>query len=270
MSPITPSFLSSLRATPLLASSWYYIAAATFSVCNRPDAIPQIYKYAIEHDALKGNLGNSSSIIGYSSSSKTDLAALEESSLTSKGYGTEDESMLVDCANADVEKVQIITKKTREALLKGAALSGLPKAINSLIQLRNATPVQYRDTKVARDDDVNEVERGIAFWNQVYGKVSRRVLSQMDSAYPDLAQYALNNVYAPLLSYTGILSAKETSFVVIACLIPQDVNPQLKGHLRGGLNNGATKEEIMRVRELAIKISMHCGITWEQEVAKLE
>jgi hypothetical protein len=41
--------------------------------------------------------------------------------------------------------------------------------------------------------------------------------------------------------------------VVLACLIPQDVNPQLKGHLVGALNNGATEDEVKAVREVVIK-----------------
>lgn len=41
--------------------------------------------------------------------------------------------------------------------------------------------------------------------------------------------------------------------VVLACLIPQDVNPQLKGHLVGALNNGATEDEVKAVRDVVIK-----------------
>jgi hypothetical protein len=44
---------------------------------------------------------------------------------------------------------------------------------------------------------------------------------------------------------------------VLACLIPQDVNPQLKGHLVGALNNGATEDEVKAVREVVIKGTPH-------------
>ena len=54
----------------------------------------------------------------------------------------------------------------------------------------------------------------------------------MFTAYPDLWYFAYHHVYSPLLSFTDIISAKETS-MCCCLLIPQDVNPQLKGHLKG-------------------------------------
>ncbi|KAK9448626.1 AhpD-like protein [Limtongia smithiae] len=278
MTILTPAVLSSLRATPLLAKDWYYIAAATFSVCNQPQEIPVIFRYAIEHDAAVVTTTASSSA---PEPRPTTLGSPASDSLsppgspTSSHFGAEDDTMLADTCARDPADVRRIVRKTREALLKGAALVGLPRTINSLIQLRNATPHEFRDDDPLRrsvdreGSEEAELRRGQEFWNQVYGKVSRRVLSQMNTAYPDLAQYALQHVYAPLLSFTDVLSPKETSFVVVACLIPQDVNPQLKGHLHGGLNNGATKEELMSVRELAMKVSTLCGVSWKEEVAML-
>ncbi|KAJ8101279.1 AhpD-like protein [Lipomyces tetrasporus] len=268
MSVLTPSILASLRSTPQLASSWYYIAAATCSACNRPEEIPVIFRYAIEHDAARTSTTPQTTSVQGTPSSLSQPASPIGSAAS---FGSEDEVLLVDCSSADPDIVRIIAQKTREALLKSAALYGLPKSINSLIRLRNATPHEFREDRLIRPELPNheEVQRGTEFWNQVYGKVSRRVLSQMSAAYPDLAHYAIQHVYSPLLSYTGVLSAKETSFVVIACLIPQDVNPQLKGHLKGCLNNGATKEEITSVRNLSMRICRLCGISWKGEVASL-
>ncbi|KAK9461583.1 AhpD-like protein [Lipomyces oligophaga] len=283
-STLTPAVLASLRATPLLASSWYYIAAATFSVCNQPEAVPIIFKYAIENDA--GTAGQSIIIDRVDYEEPSAKSGPNRSVSPSSHYGSEDESLIVDTAGKDPVVVQKIVRQLREALLKGSALGGLPKTINALIQLRNATPPQFRDAVPFRnavlpdghdsigsvsspEEVLQEVNRGKEFWDQVYGKVARRVMGQMNSAYPDLGQYALSHIYAPLLSYTGILSAKETSFVVVACLVPQDVNPQLKGHLRGGLNNGATVEEMMSVRDLSMRICKLCNVSWTEEPAKL-
>ena len=38
--------------------------------------------------------------------------------------------------------------------------------------------------------------------------------------------------------------------MVIASLVPQDIKPQLKGHLKGAASNGVTKKEVMAVTEL--------------------
>lgn len=125
------------------------------------------------------------------------------------------------------------------------------------------------DSKQTMDNMV----RGLNFWNAIYGKVSTRVRTQMFNAYPDLWQYAFHNVYSPILSYTGVLSALETSFCVVAALIPQDVNPTLKGHLKGAINVGGTKEELTDIRNLVFDVCDWSGnILWKggkESVAKL-
>jgi alkylhydroperoxidase/carboxymuconolactone decarboxylase family protein YurZ len=60
----------------------------------------------------------------------------------------------------------------------------------------------------------------------------------------------------------------------------EQVNPQLKGHLRGALNCGATVEEVKAVREIVIRICEAAGMQtigdvvpagwgWRGEVASL-
>ncbi|ESU07244.1 hypothetical protein FGSG_01880 [Fusarium graminearum PH-1] len=73
------------------------------------------------------------------------------------------------------------------------------------------------------------------------------------SGAPDLGLLA-RLTYGYVLSNTDVLTPVETSFVLIASLIPQDVNPQLKGHLRGALNGGASEDEVRAVRDVVIKI----------------
>lgn len=224
MTILTPTTLSQLASWPLLTTSWFFVAAATLSICNQPNEIPRIFEYAI--------------------------------------------------ANRPSDQQELtIARKMREALLKTSALGGLPKAINSLTLLKNVTPLELRESspqrKFLESPDLVSETQGASFFNQVYGKVAKRIMGQLSSAYPDLAPYAINHVYGPLLSYTDILSPKETSLVVVACLIPQDVNPQLKGHLKGALNNGATKDEVDAVRAMSILLCNWSGITWKNEVAKL-
>lgn len=121
---------------------------------------------------------------------------------------------------------------------------------------------------------VHDLVRGSNFWNAVYtNKINVRIKKQMAAAYPDLWHFAYHHCYGPLLSFTDILSARETSFTIVSSLIPQDVNPQLKGHLRGALNGGATKEELDDLRNLVIDICDWSGnVSWAQgkeSIAKL-
>jgi len=47
------------------------------------------------------------------------------------------------------------------------------------------------------------------------------------------AYLAINHVYGPLMSFFEILDEMQTSFVMMAALIPGGHNKQLKGHLQG-------------------------------------
>lgn len=217
---LTPARLARLASYPHLAKNWHYLSAAILSVCNHPQEIPALYKYAMEH-------------VGESE-------------------------------QADV------TSQMRESLLKSAALIGLPRTINSLTELKNVTPEHLRLDKPLRDDDTDFEAVGESFFSKVYGKITKRIHYQLHTAYPDLNWFIIKHEYGPLLSFTKILGAKETSLVVVATLVPQDVNPQLKGHLKGAVNNGASVEEVNSVRDLAIELSQWCGVQpWRSEIAKL-
>lgn len=104
------------------------------------------------------------------------------------------------------------------------------------------------------------------FFDKVYGKVSKRVMGRMRNSYDDLGVVA-ELMYGHILSNLEVLGERDTSLLLVAGLIPQNVNPQLKGHLKGALNNGATVEEVMAVREVVLKI---CGETgWGGEEANI-
>jgi alkylhydroperoxidase/carboxymuconolactone decarboxylase family protein YurZ len=165
------------------------------------------------------------------------------------------------------------------------------QTINALLSLKAATPPHLQDAATepspsSRARDIYDtpsstiLDRGQKFFNRVYGKVSKRVMGQMDrSGTEDLGAVA-RLMYGYLLSDVQVLNEAETSWVLIAGLIPQDVNPQLKGHLRGALNNGASKEEVRAVREVVIRICKESGMGmigdgessgwgWRSEVANL-
>lgn len=84
---------------------------------------------------------------------------------------------------------------------------------------------RFKDVHQKPPSDV--LERGQTFFNQIYGKISRRVMGQMDrSGAEDLGLMA-RLTYGYVLSNTDVLTPAETSFVLIASLIPQDVSEEL-------------------------------------------
>lgn len=67
---------------------------------------------------------------------------------------------------------------------------------------------------------------------------------------------------------------------LLTIVIGEKVNPQLKGHLRGALNGGATVEEVRAVREVTLLICEAFGMQrlaedavggwgWRSEVANV-
>ena len=100
-------------------------------------------------------------------------------------------------------------------------------------------PLGYSPT--TRPVDVYDVpsstvlHRGQAFFDQIYGKVAKRVMGQMDRSGTEDLGITARLMYGYILSNTNVLSAPESSFVLIAGLIPQDVSPQRLSSLQPDL-----------------------------------
>ena len=105
--------------------------------------------------------------------------------------------------------------------------------INSLLSLKSGTPCNLLDESLGysptgRPSEIYDIPqstilfRGQKFFDKIYGKVSKRVMSQMDNSSPDLGLLARQS-YAYVLSNATVLSPSESSFVILAGLIPQDV-----------------------------------------------
>lgn len=320
---------------PSLYNNWYILASTALTAVNQPQEIGKVL-----HFALRQQLLDTSSTLGKSLLTDHYLLKLAEDSIASASKYKEFSDIGINLPDIlipanyheklplpykfsmskDIHALQrVIANKIREAILKIAPISGLPKSINSLTALKSVTPNSLRpDLKTKRSNFINPGQltsdviqadvagarfekdktptfdtiegpisnnsinskvvidntvRGSEFWTMIYGKIKNRVRGQLYDAYPDLWQYAYHSVYGSVLSYTGVLNSKETSFCVLCALIPQDVNPTLKGHLKGALNVGASKEEVEQIRQLTFDICDWSGnIVWKEgkeSVAKL-
>ncbi|RDW83208.1 hypothetical protein BP5796_04699 [Coleophoma crateriformis] len=247
---LTPALLSSISQQPHLPKdSWYFVVATTLCILNRPDQIPTVFQHAVENSIQGG-----------------------EQSL-------KQESQL------------FIARRIRESLIKASAVGGVPKTINALHALKTATPAELQDGPFAPspssrrgdlyDTPVSDIlQRGQDFFEKIYGKIWQRIMEHMDGSGTEDLGLIGRLTYGYVLSNVNILNHRETSFVLIAALVPQDVNPQLKGHLKGALNGGASVEEVKAVRSIVISVCKAAGMTqldpdrpggwgWREEVADL-
>ncbi len=120
----------------------------------------------------------------------------------------------------------------------GGLTSG--QCINALLALKTATPPALLDEPLAYSPTARPVEvydmaasailhRGQVFFDRIYGKVSKRVMGQMDRSGTEDLGIAARLMYGYVLSNTNVLTPAETSFVLLAGLIPQDVRGLLRG-----------------------------------------
>jgi hypothetical protein len=108
------------------------------------------------------------------------------------------------------------------------------ETINSLLALKEATPSELQDeplgySPTSRRAEIYDVppsqilKRGQAFFDKIYGKVAKKIMGQMDRSGTEDLGLSARLMYGYILSNTSVLTSAESSFVLIAGLIPQDV-----------------------------------------------
>ncbi|GAN07385.1 conserved hypothetical protein [Mucor ambiguus] len=212
---------------------WYIVAAVVMSSVNKPEDVKHVYDIIAQRVYQKQDL---------SKEAKNKLMAA-------------------------------VVLKLREAILKSYIIIGFPKTINTLQQLANATPTDIKallpDKPLRKEEswsDVqNERQRGRSLFGTIYERHTDKVIKNMYSTHPDLAQTALNQLYGPTLSETSVLNARETSLVTVAGLMITNVPLQLVGHSHGAIHNGATQQDIKHVQSIVTAL----GDYYRFPVAKL-
>ncbi|CAO3580945.1 unnamed protein product [Absidia cylindrospora] len=210
-----------------LENNWYIITAVTISTLNHPEDIQQV------------------------------VTLIDQDVEGMKSLTTDEKLVL---------KVQVVAK-LRDAILKGFIAGGFPKTINGLQQLYNATPEMIRqrlaNQPIRKEDTWERVkeqrERGQALFDTIYNQHTARVMNTMATIYPDLAQTAHYHIYGSALSETAMVSAKETSLLVVAGCFAQHLPSQLRGHSYGALHNGASQSDLQHVYETVIALCQYYG-----------
>jgi hypothetical protein len=109
------------------------------------------------------------------------------------------------------------------------------QTINALLALKTETPDELLDkpsytSPTSRLADIVKVpapdilQRGKAFFDKTYGKVAVRIMDQMDHSGTEDLGITARLIYGHIVSNTSILSPVETTYVLIAGLVPQDVS----------------------------------------------
>ncbi|RYX89935.1 MAG: 4-carboxymuconolactone decarboxylase [Comamonadaceae bacterium] len=102
-----------------------------------------------------------------------------------------------------------------------------------------------------------DFDKGLATRRKVMGDafVDKALGSATDFTMP-IQQYITRNAWGDVWQRPG-LDLKTRSLITVAFLTALGKQHELKGHVRGALNNGATPQEI---QEVLLHASIYCGV----------
>jgi 4-carboxymuconolactone decarboxylase len=105
--------------------------------------------------------------------------------------------------------------------------------------------------------DNKDFDKGLAMRKQVMGEdfVANALGGATDFTMP-IQQYITRNAWGDVWQRDG-LDLKTRSLITVAMLTALGKQHELKGHVRGALNNGATGAEI---QEVLLHASIYCGL----------
>ena len=119
--------------------------------------------------------------------------------------------------------------------------------------------MKNRGLKMAQQD----YDNGIAVRKQVMGEAHvERAMSQVTDFTAPLQDWINEHAWGSTWQRDDVLDRKTRSLVTIAFLIAQKSPTELKGHIRGAINNGASVAEI---QEVLLHSLPYCGAPAAQE-----
>jgi 4-carboxymuconolactone decarboxylase len=103
----------------------------------------------------------------------------------------------------------------------------------------------------------SQFDKGLATRKQVMGEdfVANAFGKATDFSMP-IQQYITRNAWGDVWQRAG-LDLKTRSMITVAMLTAMGKQHELKGHVRGALNNGVTPEQL---QEVLLHASIYCGL----------
>lgn len=129
-----------------------------------------------------------------------------------------------------------------EVILQTHLFAGYPRSINALSTVRQVGVAADGLLKEGAPRFPEWAQQGESLCRQIYGDAYEKLRQHMGALHPDLNRWMVETGYGRVLSRPG-LTLRERELCVVAVLAGQNVAPQLRSHLRGALNAGATLTE---------------------------
>jgi 4-carboxymuconolactone decarboxylase len=108
-----------------------------------------------------------------------------------------------------------------------------------------------------QDNNDPEFERGLAMRKQVMGEAFvANAFANMTSFTEPIQQHITRKAWGDVWQ-RGTLDLKTRSLITVTMLAALGKQHELKGHVRGALNNGATPAEL---QEVLLQVAVYCGV----------
>lgn len=99
-------------------------------------------------------------------------------------------------------------------------------------------------------------DRGLAKLEQIDGQAGRKVIDSLRDIAPDFARYLIEFPFGDIYSRPGLDLRTREIAVVAALTALGNAAPQLKVHVEGALNVGASREEVV---EVMMQMAVYAG-----------
>ncbi|MFN7122153.1 MAG: carboxymuconolactone decarboxylase family protein [Hydrogenophaga sp.] len=108
-----------------------------------------------------------------------------------------------------------------------------------------------------QDHNDPEFERGLAMRKQVMGEAFvANAFANMTPFTEPIQQHITRKAWGDVWQ-RGTLDLKTRSLITVTMLAALGKQHELKGHVRGALNNGATPAEL---QEVLLQVAVYCGV----------
>ncbi|MCW8806382.1 MAG: carboxymuconolactone decarboxylase family protein [Ignavibacteriaceae bacterium] len=132
--------------------------------------------------------------------------------------------------------------KLYETLLQNYLFAGYPSALSSLKILKEYFPKKILPV-VADMNLYHFRKKGVQRCRKVYGNKFEKLISNINSFSPELAEWLVLEGYGKVLGRAG-LSFKERELCIVAVLALMKFEDQLFSHINGAIKAGASIEEL--------------------------
>jgi len=148
-----------------------------------------------------------------------------------------------------------------EIIYVTSVFAGFPAGLNALFAARKVFEArglrpQAQDTAPPASAGADRRARGLAALEATSRGSGQAVLESLADIAPDMAAFILDFAYGDVIARPGLSLRRKELAMIAACVARGTMRPQLKVHVKAGLNVGLTQQELV---EAVMQMAVYAG-----------